>query len=72
MKNLTQEEKDYILKVLNYDLKIAKKELDGWEKTLKNLISAYKDDFKFEKELNKYITKFKNKIEFLTKLINKF
>jgi hypothetical protein len=29
MKNLTQEEQDYILKVLNFDLKIAKEELDG-------------------------------------------
>ena len=70
MKNLTQEEKDYILKVLNYDLKIAKIELDGWEKSLQNTKHiTYSESEK--KQIKTWKAELESKAEFLTNLINK-
>ena len=70
MKNLTQEEKDYILKVLNYDLKNAKIELDGWEKSLQNTKHiTYSENEK--KQIKTWKAELESKAEFLTNLINK-
>ena len=66
MKNLTQEEKDYILKVLNFDLKNDKIELDGWEKSLQNT-----KHITYKKQLKTWIAEFESKFEFLTNLKNK-
>jgi hypothetical protein len=67
MTNLTIKEQEHILKHLNYDLRIAKQELDGLASNY-NLTLKPNDYAKYCK-LN--IEKFKNEIEFLTNLINK-
>ena len=65
MKNLTQEEKDYILKVLNYDLRMA---TDGLNESLfcsTNVNNSARNGHKLA------IPKHKLRIEFLRNLINK-
>ena len=65
MKNLTQEEKDYILKVLNYDLRMA---TDGLNESLfcsTDLNNSARNGHKLA------IPKHKLRIEFLTNLKNK-
>ena len=65
MKNLTQEEKDYILKVLNYDLRMA---TDGLNESLfcsTNVNNSARNGHKLA------IPKHKLRIEFLTKLKKK-
>ena len=65
MKNLTQEEKDYILKVLNYDLRMA---TDGLNESLfcsTNVNNSARNGHKLA------IPKHKLRIEFLTNLKNK-
>ena len=65
MKNLTQEEKDYILKVLNYDLRMATEGLNESFFCSKDLNNSARNGHKLA------IPKHKLRIEFLTNLINK-
>jgi hypothetical protein len=66
MKNLKKQEQDYILRHINYDLKNARIEQEGWEKSLRTTT-----DGQYKKLLKTWITEGQNKIEFLTNLLIK-
>ncbi len=67
MTNLTIKEQDYIIKDINYDLKISKIEKKEWENSLR-----ITTDGQYKKQLKTWIAEHEERIEFLTNLINKF
>ena len=66
MKKLNKEEQDYILKHINYDLKLARLDVEGWTKSF-----HYTTHITYKKQLETWIAESQNKIDFLTNLLIK-